>query len=405
MQFVCRYGTPDGRILTQVQQGADAVSVRRELERQGFHIFEVRQRGVPLQFKLPFATGGRKRMPLDEFLAFNQELAALLRAGLPLLQSLDLMLERQEESHFADVLTEIRDRVKSGEELSDAFASYGDLFPPLYPSTLKAGERSGELEQVIRRFIRYLRLVINARKRVVSALVYPAVLICLSLAMLAVLAVYVVPSFSKFYRDLDAELPAITQVTLSVSFWLRENIVWIVVFLIGGIIALKGWSRTPTGRQTLDRLRLKIPLVGKIYHQFALSEFCRSLSTLVAGGIPLVSGLETATTAVGNAYIGESIRPSIDQVRQGQTFHAALDRSGVFPKIAIDMIKVGEETGSLDEMLNSVSDYFDERVETTVQRLLTLVEPIMLIVMGVIVALLLISIYLPMFGALGQMGT
>lgn len=405
MQFVCRYGTPDGRILTQVQQGADAGSVRRELERQGFHIFEVRQRGVPFQLKLPFAGGGRKRMPLDEFLAFNQELAALLRAGLPLLQSLELMLERMEETQFADVLSDIRDRVKSGEELSDAFAHYGDLFPPLYPSTLKAGERSGELEQVIRRFIRYLRLVIDARKRVVSALVYPTVLILLSFAMLAVLAIYVVPSFSKFYRDLDAELPAITQVTLAVSFWLRDQFFWIMVFLIAGFFALKSWSRTPSGRRFLDRLRLKIPLVGEIFHQFALSEFCRSLSTLVAGGIPLVSGLETATTAVSNAYIGEEIRPSVDEVRQGQAFYDALDRTGVFPKLAIDMIKVGEATGSLDVMLSSVSDYFDERVETRVQRLLTLVEPIMLIVMGVIVALLLISIYLPMFGALGQVGT
>ncbi len=401
MQFVCRYGTPDGRILTQIQQGANAGAVRRELERQGFHIFEVRQRGVPFQIKLPFSSGP-KRMPLDEFMAFNQELAALLRAGLPLLQSLELMLERMEDTPFANVLTEIRDRVKSGEELSDAFAHFGDIFPPLYPSTLKAGERSGELEQVIRRFIRYLKLVIDARKRVISALVYPMVLICLSIAMLGILAVYVVPSFSKFYQDLDAELPTITQVTLAVSFWLREHIYWILAILIGGFFGLKTWGRTPSGRRFIDRMRLKIPLVGDIFHQFALSEFCRSLSTLVAGGIPLISGLETAADAVSNAYIGECLRPSVEEVRQGQAFHDALDRTGVFPKLAIDMIKVGEATGSLEEMLTSVSDYFDERVETKVQRLLTLVEPIMLIVMGIIVALLLISIYLPMFGALGQ---
>jgi type IV pilus assembly protein PilC len=310
-----------------------------------------------------------------------------------------------ESTSFADVLTEVRDRVRSGEELSDAFASFGDLFPPLYPSTLKAGERSGELEQVIRRFIRYLRLVIDARKRIVSALVYPTVLIGLSLCMLAVLAIYVVPSFSKFYRDLDAELPTITQWTLAISFWLRDNVYYLLAFLIVGGVALRGWSRTPKGRQFLDRLRLQIPLVGEIFHEFSLSEFCRSLATLVAGGIPLVSGLETSASAVSNAHIGSRIKPSIDEVRQGQAFHEALDRTGVFPKLSIDMIKVGEATGSLDEMLTSVSDYFDERVETRVQRLLTLVEPIMLIVMGALVALLLVSIYLPMFGALGQVGT
>ncbi|MCP3961029.1 MAG: type II secretion system F family protein [bacterium] len=403
MQFVCRYGTPDGRIMSQVQQGNDESAVRRELERQGFHIFEVRPRGVPFQIKMPWS-GRRKRMPLDEFMAFNQELAALLRAGLPLMQSLDLMLERMEDSHLADVLGEIRDRVKSGEELSEAFASFGDLFPPLYAASLKAGERSGELESVLRRFIRYLKLLISARKRVVSALVYPMVLIGLSFAMMAIMAIYVVPSFSRFYSDLDAELPAITQITLAVSFWLRDNVLWLLGFLVIGGFLLKRWGATDAGRKALDHLRLQIPLVGGIFHQFALSEFCRSLSTLVAGGIPLVSGLETATGAVGNFYIGEKIRPCIDEVRQGQAFHDALDRAEVFPKISIDMIKVGEATGSLDEMLSSVSDFFDERVETKVQRLLTLVEPIMLIVMGAIIALLLISIYLPMFGAMNQVG-
>ena len=403
MQFVCRYGTPDGRILTQVQEGNDETSVRRELERQGLHIFEVRPRGLPISIRLPFG-GRRKRMPLPEFLAFNQEMAALLRAGLPLLQALELMLERMEASHLRDVLTEIRDQVKSGAELSDAFAQFGDMFPPLYASSLKAGERSGELEQVIRRFIRYLRLVIDARKRVVSALVYPSVLVGLSIAMLSIMAIYVVPSFSRFYRDLDAELPTITQITLSVSFWLRDHVYWIVGFLIVGSVAARRWAQTPAGRRFFDRLRLKIPLVGDIFHRFALSEFCRSLSTLISGGLPLVSGLEIATSAVGNSHIGDRIRPSIDEVRQGQAFHESLDRTGVFPKLSIDMIKVGEATGSLDEMLTSVSDYFDEHVETKVQRLLTLVEPIMLIVMGVIISLLLISIYLPMFGALSQVG-
>ncbi|MEM7351322.1 MAG: type II secretion system F family protein [Acidobacteriota bacterium] len=404
MQFVCRYGTPDGRVLTKVQQGNDAAAVQRELERQGFHIFEVRQRGVPFQIRLPFARR-RKRMPLEEFMAFNQELAALLRAGLPLLQALELMLERMEASDLRDVLSEIRDQVKSGEELSDAFAKFGDLFPPLYASSLKAGEKSGELEQVIRRFIRYLKLVINARKRVVSALVYPTVLIGLSFVMLGIMAVYVVPSFSRFYRDLDAELPTITQITLGISFWLRDNIVWLLIGMIVGGMTLRRWSETPPGRLFFDKLRLQIPLVGDIFHKFALAEFCRSLSTLIAGGIPLISGLETATDAVGNKHIGERIRPSIDEVRQGQSFHEALDRTEVFPAISVDMIKVGEATGSLDEMLSSVSDYFDEYVETKVQRLLTLVEPIMLVVMGGLIALLLISIYLPMFGALNQVGT
>ncbi|MEM9558316.1 MAG: type II secretion system F family protein [Acidobacteriota bacterium] len=404
MQFVCRYGTPDGRVLTEVQQGPNAESVRRDLERRGFHIFEVKQRGFGFDLALPFGQRRKRKMPMREFLAFNQELAALLRAGLPLLQSLDLMLERMEDPLLRDVLTDIRDDVRSGAELSDAFGKFGDMFPPIYASTLKAGERSGELESVIRRFIRYLRLVLDARKRVVSALVYPSVLILLSLSMLTVMAVYVVPQFSKFYSDLDAELPQITQITLGVSFWLRDNFFLLIGGLVVGGFLFRRWSRTPSGRRAVDAMKLKLPIIGEIFHLFSLSEFSRSAATLIAGGIPLVSAMETSTDAIGNTEISARIRPSITEVRQGRAFYEALESTDVFPNLAIDMVKVGEATGSLDEMLTSVADYFDERVETRVERLLSLVEPVMLVIMGGLISVLLISIYLPMFSAIGQVG-
>ncbi len=401
MQFVCRYGTPDGHVLTEVETGSDAEAVRRELERKGLYIFEIRPRGVPFKLALPWR---RRKIPDDQFLAFNQEMAALLRAGLPLLQALELMLERMENEKLRGVLSEIRDKVSSGEELSEAFASFGELFPPLYPATLKAGERSGELEQVIRRFMRYQRLVLSTKKRVVSALVYPAVLICLSLGMLVLMSVFVVPSFTKFYTDLDAELPAMTQVTLGVSYWIRGNFVYLILGVIAAFVGTRIYGQSPGGRLTFDRWRLKIPALGTIFHQFSLSEFCRSLSTLLAGGIPLVSAFEISTGAISNSYISMSVEPAIDRVREGQTFHQALDETGVFPHMTIDMIKVGEATGSLDEMLTSVSDYFDDRVETRLQRLLSLVEPILLIIMGALIGFILISVYLPLFSAFSQVG-
>ncbi len=403
MEFVCKFGTPDGRVLTETQNGTDAVSVRRELERQGCYVFEVKTKGgLDLQSFLP--NRRRRRMKMEEFLAFNQELAALLRAGLPLLQSLDLMLERMEDPTMRSVLSEVRDQVRSGAELSDAFASFGDLFPPLYSSSLKAGERSGELEQVLRRFIRYLRLLLNARKRVVSALVYPAVLISLSLVMVLVMAIYVVPTFSKFYADLDAKLPAITRFTLAVSFWLRDNIFFLAAGIIVAVVFFRRWLATPEGREAFDKWRLKLPVLGQIFQLFGIGEFCRSLATLLAGGIPLVSAAETAVKAVGNRYMSNRIVPAIDEVRQGTSFHVALDRTKIFNHLAIDMIKVGEATGSLDEMLNSVADYFDEIIETKVQRLLTMIEPILLVIMGVVIGVILISIYLPMFSAFSQIG-
>jgi type IV pilus assembly protein PilC len=410
MQFVCRVGTPDGRVLEEVLTAPDEVALRADLDKRGYHLFEVRRRGVPRKVALRGLGGGvrRKRIPDAEFLVFNQEIAALLKAGLPLLQALDLMLERMANPHFKGVLTEIRDRVKSGEDLSEAFADYGDMFPRLYPSSLKAGERSGELEKVIRRFIRYLKLVLEARKRVVSALVYPAVLVGLSIAMLVVMAIYVVPKFEVFFADLNVELPLLTRITLGVSRFLTQrtlflwNWAWLFVGVVVGAAFLRRLGKTTEGRMAIDAFKLRLPLIGGVLHRFALSEFTRALSTLLAGGIPLVPAFEIAVSAVGNALVRSKLEPTIQMVREGKPFFAALETSEVFTDMAIDMVKVGEATGSLDEMLMSVSDFLDEQVETRMQRLLTLVEPIMLVVMGLIIGLLLVSIYVPLFSMLGQ---
>ncbi len=402
MQFICRVGTQDGRVLEEVFTASDETALRSDLGKLGYHLFEVRRRGAPKLAMPGLGRGGRRRIPAQEFVVFNQELAALLKAGLPLLQTLDLMLERMHNQAFKAVLTDVRDRVKSGEDLSEAFAAHGDLFPRLYPSSLKAGEKSGELEQVIRRFIRYMKLVLDARRRVVSALVYPAVLVCLSIGMIAIMAVYVVPKFMSFFTELGTDLPLITQVVLSVSQFSTQNWPLILLGLVVGFFALRSWGNTETGRLTLDRLKLRVPFLGPVLHRFAMSEFCRSLSTLLSGGIPLVPAFEIATTSVSNAYVRSRVEPTIQLVREGKAFFSALEASEIFTDMAIDMVKVGEATGSLDDMLSSVSDFLDEQVETRMQRLLSLVEPLMLVFMGTIIAILLVSIYLPMFSMLGS---
>ncbi|MFY9825966.1 MAG: type II secretion system F family protein [Thermoanaerobaculia bacterium] len=402
MQFTCRVGTQDGRVLEEVFTASDETALRSDLGKLGYHLFEVRRRGAPKLAMPGLGKGGRRRIPVQEFVIFNQELAALLKAGLPLLQTLDLMLERMHNQHFKAVLTDVRDRVKSGEDLSEAFAAHGDLFPRLYPSSLKAGERSGELEQVIRRFIRYMKLVLDARRRVVSALVYPVVLVCLSIAMIAIMAIYVVPKFMSFFTELGTDLPFLTQVVLSISTFASQNWPILLIGLVVGGLGLRSWGNTETGRLTLDRLKLRLPFLGPVLHRFAMSELCRSLSTLLAGGIPLVPAFEIATASVGNAYVRSKVEPTIQLVREGKPFYSALEGSEVFTDMSIDMIKVGEATGSLDDMLSSVSDFLDEQVETRMQRLLSLVEPMMLVFMGAIIAILLISIYLPMFSMLGS---
>jgi type IV pilus assembly protein PilC len=399
MRYVVRLGTPEGRVVEERHSGSDEKSLRSELEQRGLHVFSIARQGLMKNTKLS-RPRFRGRLKMDDFLIFNQELAALLKAGLPLLQSLDLILERMTHPIFRPVLADIRDRVKSGENLSDAFASYGEMFPSLYASTLKAGERSGELEGVIRRFIRYLRLVRSARKRVNSALVYPAFLISASLLMLTVMALFVVPKFTAFYADLNAELPAMTRALLGTIGFLRGNWLFLAIALVAGLLFVRRWKRTPSGAIQYDHLRFRVPVVGKILHRFGLAEFCRSLGTLLTGGIPLVSALEIAVEGISNAYLRHHMRPIISDVRQGQPFYGSLEKTGVFTDLGVNMVKVGETTGSLDEMLNNVADLLDEQVETQTQRLLSLVEPSMLLVMAVIIGFLLISIYLPMFNVI-----
>lgn len=402
MQFQCRIGTPDGRVLEQVFDAADESALRTDLVKRGLHVFEVRRRGGAARAGLPKLGRRRKRIPPQEFVVFNQELAALLKAGLPLLQALDLMLERMKNPFFKAVLTEIRDQVKSGADLSEAFAAHGELFPRLYPSSLKAGERSGELEGVIRRFIRYMRLVLDARRRVASALVYPAVLVGLSAAMIAIMAIYVVPKFMVFFENLDAELPLITRMLLSASAFANRNWPVLLLTVVGVVLFLRSWNRTEAGRLAIDRFRLRLPFLGGVLHRFSLAEFCRSLATLLTGGIPLVPAFEIAVSSVGNAWVRSRIEPTIQMVREGKPFHSALEKSEVFTDMSIDMVKVGEATGSLDEMLGSVADFLDEQIETRMQRILSLIEPLMLVFMGLIIAILLIAIYLPLFSVLGE---
>lgn len=403
MQFVARVGTPDGRVVEELHSANDEAVLRKDLEKQGFHVFEVRRRGLGKGVIAPVAAARRRKMvDAQRFLAFNQELAALLRAGLPLLQALTLMSERMKEGNFRRVLVDVRERVKTGQDLSDAFGEHSHLFPRLYPSILKAGERSGELEAVLRRFIRYQKLVLEARKRVVSALIYPALLVGLSVMMITVMLVFVVPKFQNFFSGFDVELPLLTRTMLAIGTTTQDNWLLIVVVLgVGGTFFWQ-WRDTALGALVLDRVRLRVPFVGPVLQRFSLSEFCRSLAILLTGGMPLVPSLDIAVAAVGNSFIRSRLEPTIQQVREGETFHGALAASGVFTDLAIDMVEVGEATGALDEMLGNVSDFFDEQVEVRLQRLLTLIEPLMLVFMGIIIGVILISLYLPLFSALSQ---
>jgi len=402
MQFICKLGTPTGQVIEEVMEAHDETTLKKDLSNQGYHLFEIRRRGLMGRLRLPTLGARNQKISPRDLMIFNQELAALLRSGLPMLQALELMLSRQRNPVFKQILTQVRDQVRSGEDLSTAIAAYGDRFPGLYPATLKAGERSGEMEQVIRRFVRHLKLELETRKRVTSAMVYPAALVGLSLVLIAVMTVFVLPNFTDFFSTLNVDLPLVTKITMGFSLFVKEHIVVILIVLVVGTVAFMQYARSETGGLTLSRLLLQTPFLGALFHRLALSEFCRSLSTLLAGGIPLVSSMEVSVKAVSNLHLRGQLAPTTDSVREGKALAETLESTGAVPEILVDMVEVGEATGSLDVMLSDVSDFLDEEVETRLQRVLSLLEPIMLVLMGIIIATLLISVYLPLFSLLGS---
>jgi type IV pilus assembly protein PilC len=392
-EFIVRVGTPEGEIIEREVRAASARAAQEELQRQGLHVFEARRGAINVRDLLP--RFGRI-ISTEHFLLFNQELLALVRAGLPIVQSFDIMLERQKNLRFREVLSDIRDKLKSGIALSDAFASYGELFPPIYSTSLRAGERSGDLEGVLRRFLKYQKMIVGLKKRVASALVYPAVLVLLSSAMIFVMMTYVIPKFAEFFEGFGADLPWFTQLMINFATRLRDNVVLTVLSMVVIAFLFHRWVNTQ-GRMVWDRFKLRIPLVGGVLHRFALMQFTQSLGTLLAGGTPMVPAIEIASQSITNQLVSTKIFGIVQNVREGEPLWRSLDATGVVSDLAIEMIKVGESTGALTEMLSNVSEFYDEEIEARLSRLVSALEPIILVVMGGVIAVLLYAFYLPLF--------
>lgn len=395
MEFRCRLGTPGGEILEGVYVADSESRLRHELEEKGLYILSLQRRGA---FPL-LALGGsrRRRVSRREFLVFNQELATLLKAGMPLVQSLDILRQRISNTSFKAILDGVHEKVKAGAALSDAFAEHTGLFPGVYAASLMAGERSGSLDEVIRRYVAYEKLIGAVKRRTISALIYPAILVTLMVGLIGIIVIRVVPAFSGFYANFDRELPLSTRIIVGISDALVANF-WLIA--VGGIVivaAVLGWIRQPGQRARVDHVLLALPWAGETVRKFATSQLARTLATLLGGGIPLVNALEVAGAAMTNRYLSTEIQAVTRRVREGESFSAALRSRGMFPDVAVKMIEVGESTGALQEMLNSMADFYDEEIETEVARFITLIEPVILVVMGVVIAAVVLALYMPLF--------
>ncbi|MCL4810455.1 MAG: type II secretion system F family protein, partial [Thermoanaerobaculia bacterium] len=400
-EFVCRVGTPEGSVVTRTIEAPDEAAARAELARQGVRPFSLRAAGGARSVLGPGGLEGltvsfrrRGRVNVHEFLVFNQELVALLKAGLPVVAGLEILLERQKNPEFRRILADVKEQLVSGTALSDAFLSHGDAFPRLYATSLKAGERSGEVEKVLRRFLSYQKILGQVKRKVTGAIVYPAVLVSLSVGLIFVLMAYVIPRFQEFYSGFGGEMPMLTVVVVSSAGFLQAHLVEVLLGTVAAVALFDRWRRTDGGRRTLDGILLKLPVLGPVLHEFSLSQFARALATLVGAGTPLVTALEISTGSVGNRRVSDAVASVVPKVREGAELWRSLEDTGQFTSLTVEMIKVGEATGALEEMLTNVSDFYDEAIEAQLQTIINLIEPVILIVMGGVIATILLSVYL-----------
>jgi type IV pilus assembly protein PilC len=394
-EFLCRVADASGKSFTQTETASSEAELRQRLTEKGLYIYSVRGRSLPT-LALRWPGRARPRFSASDFFLFNQQFVTLIRAGLPILRSVELLAERSARPGLRAVLTDIRERVRGGASLSEGFRAQG-LFPEVYISSLLAGERSGNLAGVLEQYIAYQRVTGTVRRRLLTALVYPALLVVVAAGVLSYVTLFVIPRFAELYSEMNVSLPALTVAVVTVALNIRASLLVLLLVVAGAAVVLVLVGRTGGGAQILDRAWMKIPLIGDIILKFRLAQFTRTLSTLLAGGIPLVPSLEVSAGAMGSPVLRSSIATAAVGVSEGQSLHAALARTGIVPDLVTEMIEVGESTGALPHMLNSVAEFYDEDLNTRLTTLLALVEPMLLVVMGGIILVILVALYLPIF--------
>ena len=405
-EFICRLGTPAGEVVTRTVEAAGAQEARVHLEAEGFRVFSVTVPGTKGAAAL--TRGGRSgthaRVKPGDFLLFNQQLSALIRAGIPILQAISMLRRRSPSPRLRGVLGDVEDKIRGGMALSQAFAAQGPLFPRIYTASVLAGERSGALDDVLSRYVSYLRRGVEIRRKIRGALAYPLFLLAASLGMVGFLTAYVVPRMSTLFEGFGRQLPAITRVVIGMSNFVAGHFYWVVPLVVGLAVALFVWTRTPGGRYTVDSFMLRLPVAGLLVRQLAIAQVARSLATLLAGGITLVESWEIAAESITNRNLRARSSATLPMIQEGRPFTESLESAGWVPSLALDMIGVGERSGSLREMLEEVAEFYDKEAEVRLEQLTTVLEPAILLVMGGVVVTILLAIYLPIIQSISNIG-
>jgi type IV pilus assembly protein PilC len=393
-EFLVKVADEQGNLRQQVEQGYSEAEVHDRFVQQGYLVYWVKPRTLLSPSGIRMGRRGKLRQGI--FLIFNQQFLTLIKAGLPILTALDLLIKRQRDKFLLQMLENVRERVKGGELLSDAFAAQ-QVFPKMYTTTLLAGEKSGNMEEVLSRYISYQRMVQTFRKKLLVSLVYPTLLVSVVIVMLIFLITFVVPKFADLFNNLGAELPAITVFMLAVGLN-AQKYAWVagLVLVVGGFLLWR-WKQSDRGAEQIDRFLLALPLVGEIRLKYQVANFSRILATLLQGGLPLVPAMETAGASMTSRQMLNGIIHAAERVREGQGLAKSLEAQNLFPDLAVEMLEVGESTGALPAMLGSVAEFYEEDVQTALGAAMALIEPVILIIMAVFVGGILISLYMPIF--------
>jgi type IV pilus assembly protein PilC len=399
--YSCKLGFSDGKIAEKEFEAANQEMLRQSLEEQGFFVIGIKKK--PFQFLLE---KGMVRHKVDnkDLLTFNQELLVLLKAGLPIVHALDTILEKSGKGKLAEVLYDIREDIKGGAALSDAFEKFPRVFSHLYIASIRAGERTGDLPQTIRRYISFLKRAEGFRKKILSALFYPAILVTVAFMAITLLLVYVVPTFSQIYADAGSKLPLPTQMLIAFTTMLRRYFLVVVGIVFGAMALFRRWSNTDHGRYLVDGWKLRIPYVGGVLNKYAIAGFSRTFATVLGSGIPIVESLKMSVGTLNNKVLERKLLEAIIRVEEGTALSVALEGVKLMPPLALRMLGVGETTGALEEMLGEISDYFEEEIDRNLHVLTTAIEPAIMIVMGLVVGVIIITMYLPIFKIAGTVG-
>jgi type IV pilus assembly protein PilC len=391
-EFVVKVADERGHTHQQVEQGYSVAEVRERFAAQGYLVHWVKPQGMLSGLSM---RRGRK-VKQSSFLVFNQQFLTLLKAGLPILNSLDLLIKRQKDPSLRQILENVRERVKGGELLSGAFTTHPAI-PKIYTTTLMAGEKSGNIDEVLTRYINFQKMAMTFRKKLMVSLIYPTLLVTVVTIMVMFLFTYVVPKFAELFNSLDAKLPPITLFMLALGVTAQKYFPFIGVGAVLAGFIFWQWRKTDRGGDQIDRIILSLPLLGDIRLKHQVATFSRMLATLLQGGLPLVPSMETAGESMASRSIFKGIMRASVRVREGHGLAAGLEEQKIFPDLAVEMLEVGESTGALPSMLNSVAEFYEEDVQTALGAAMALIEPLILMVMAVFVGGVLISLYLPIF--------